>query len=98
MFSVWMLLDVSMVYGLLLHGKEEWNHAPLVKKHLGKVFVVMLLWCCAGHGAFAKWWIENNVGKREGKIYRGVVGPDTTELAFWTALVAQTYLSAASLG
>jgi hypothetical protein len=97
-FCVWMLLDVGVVYGLLLYGKEEWNHAPLVKKHLGKVFVVMVSWCCVGHWAFAKWWIDNDVEKREGKIYRGVVGPDTTELAFWTALVSQTYLSAASLG
>jgi hypothetical protein len=96
-FSVWMLLDLGMVYGLLLYGKEEWNHAPLLKKHLGKVFVVMVVWCTIAHGTFAKWWIDNDIGKREGKFYKGRVGPDTTELGFWSVLVSQVYLSIASL-
>jgi hypothetical protein len=96
-FGVWMVIDLGMVYGLIVYGKEEWSHAPLVKRHLGKIFVAMLTWCCIAHWAFAQWWIVNEIGKQEGKVYKGVVGPDTTELGFWTALVAQVYLSAASL-
>jgi hypothetical protein len=96
-FTVWLVLDLGMVYGVLKHGKEEWNHVPLVKRNLGKLFVVSVVWCVVAHWAFASWWIENEVGKRDGKYYRGVVGADTTELGYWSAVVAQTYLSVASL-
>jgi hypothetical protein len=57
----------------------------------------LVAYCCAGHWAFAKWWIDDEVGRQEGKIYRGGVGPDTTQLGFWSAALAQAYLSAASL-
>ncbi len=87
-----------MVYGLIVYGKAEWNHAPLIKKNLGLIFMGLVIWCCVAHWAFATWWIDNDIGKREGKFYRGVVGPDTTELGFWSAVVSQTYLSVASLG
>lgn len=58
---------------------------------------MMISYCVVGQYAFARWWIGNDVGKREGKFYRGVVGPDTTELGFWTSSAVQAYLSAASL-
>jgi len=38
------------------------------------------------------------MGRKEGKYYFGRVGPDTTELGFWSGAVAQAYLSGASLG
>jgi hypothetical protein len=97
-FAIWLILDLGMVWGMLMYGKEEWNHAPLVKRNLGKLFAVGVVWCVVAHWAFASWWVENEVGKREGKFYRGVVGADTTELGFWSATVAQTNLSVASLG
>jgi hypothetical protein len=96
-FTSWMLLDMGMFYGLVTYGKEEWNHAPLVKRNLGLIFSVFVVWCSVAHWAFAKWWIDNNIGKREGKIYGGVVGPDTTELGFWSAAIPQVYLSVTSL-
>lgn len=61
------------------------------------IFAVMAVLATVGHWSFAKWWIDNDMGKREGKYYRGVVGPDTSELGFWSACVCQLYLSAASL-
>lgn len=97
-FTMWLILDLGMVYGLLKYGKEEWNHAPLVKSNLGLIFAGLLGWCALAHWAFAKWWVDNDIAMKEGKFYRGFVGPDTTELVFWTALVSQTYLSVASLG
>ncbi|KAH9215122.1 hypothetical protein DL95DRAFT_523429 [Leptodontidium sp. 2 PMI_412] len=96
-FGVWLLIDLFMVYGLVNYGKEEWNGSPLVKKYLGWIFGTMVVWCSLGHWAFAKWWIDNEIGKKEGKIYRGVVAGDTTELGYWTAVVCQVYLSVASL-
>ncbi|KAE9368688.1 hypothetical protein N431DRAFT_382346 [Stipitochalara longipes BDJ] len=96
-FTLWLLLDLGMVYGLLKYGKEEWNHAPLINRNLGKVFWGMTVWCIAAHWAFASWWLKEG-RMREGKWYGGVEGPDTTELGWWTALFSQTYLSVASLG
>ncbi|KAH6669556.1 hypothetical protein B0J14DRAFT_546718 [Halenospora varia] len=96
-FGIWCLLDCGMVYGIFLYGANEWAHAPVIAKNLGKGFGVLVLYCVFGHWAFAKYWIDNEVGKKEGKFYFGKVGPDTTELGFWTAAAAQAYLSAASL-
>lgn len=97
-FGVWLLLDCGMVYGVLKYGRREWDHAPFVKENLGWVILGLTVYCAAGHWAFAKWWIDTEIGKREGKFYRGVIGPDTTELGFWSAALSQAYLSAASLG
>lgn len=97
-FAIWCLLDCGMVVGILRYGHNEWNHAPVVSRNLGKIFWVMLLWCVMGHWASAKWWIENEMGRKEGKYYFGKLGADTTELGFWSAAVSQAYLSAASLG
>lgn len=96
-FAIWMAIDISLVYGVIKHGDYEWEHSPMIKRNLGWILMALVIYCCAGHWAFAKWWIDNEVGKREGKIYRGIVGPDTTELGFWSAALAQAYLSAASL-
>ena len=87
-----------MVYALVLHGANEWKHAPFIARHLGKVFWIMTAWCCVGHWASASWWIEQEMGRKEGKYYFGRVAADTTELGFWSAGVSQAYLSAASLG
>jgi hypothetical protein len=97
-FTIWLILDLGMVYGLLKYGKEEWNHAPLVKRHLGKVFWVLAAWCVAAHWASATWWLSGGVALKKGKFYRGIEGPDTTELGFWSAVISQAYLSVASLG
>jgi hypothetical protein len=97
-FTIWLILDLGMVYGLLKYGKEEWNHAPMIKRNLGVIFLGLVVWCGVAHWVFAKWWVDNNVGMREGKHYGGVVGPDITELGFWSAVVSQTYLSVVSLG
>ena len=53
---------------------------------------------CCGSQAVAKWWLDTDIGKPEGIFYRGVVGPDTSELGFWRVGLNQSYLSAARLG
>ncbi|CZR55524.1 uncharacterized protein PAC_05412 [Phialocephala subalpina] len=67
------------------------------EKHLGTIFWLTTVWAILGHWTFAKWWIDNDIGQKEGKFYRGRVGPDTTELGFWSALLCQVVLSVASL-
>ena len=96
-FGLWLVIDLGMIYTTMKYGKKEWDHAPLVARNLGTIFVALTVYALVGHWAFAKWWLENDVGKKDGKFYRGVVGPDTTELGFWSAGMTQVYLSAASL-
>ncbi len=96
-FMVWLVIDCGLVYYMLRYGKQEWKHAPFVERHLGTIFLIMIAYCTLGQFAFAKWWIDNEVGKREGKFYHGVRGPDVTELGFWSSAMAQAYLGVASL-
>lgn len=94
-FTIWMLLDLGLVYGVVKYGKNEWTHAPIVGRHIGKILCVLVAWWCWALWAISTWWVDERapVSPKEGKIYRGVVGPDTTELGFWTALTAQVVLS-----
>jgi len=96
-FFAWLLVDCGIVYGMLRFAKFEWEHAPVVKKNIGWFFALMAVGAVVGHGAFASWWIENEIGKQEGKFYKGVVGPDISELGYWSAVLCQLNLSAASL-
>ena len=96
-FTTWLVIDCSMVYGIIRYARYEWSHSPKVARNIGKIFLIMAIGATIGHWTFAKWWVDNNIGRREGKFYNGVVGPDTTELGFWSAIFCQAYLSAASL-
>jgi hypothetical protein len=96
-FAVWLFTDCGMVYGMVKYAKYEWSHAPTVARRIGEIFAILAVGTTLGHWTFAKWWIENDIGKREGKFYRGVIGPDTSELGFWSAALCQLVLSAASL-
>jgi hypothetical protein len=96
-FGVWLVIDCGLVYYLLKYGRNEWRNAPVVATNLGTILSVMIVYTAVGQFSFAKWWIDNDIGKREGKFYRGVMGPDTTELGFWSSALVQAYLSASSL-
>lgn len=98
-FTVWMIIDLGLVYALVKYGANEWEHAPIVGRHIGKIFTVMLAWWCVVLYAVSAWWIDpvNPVNPKEGKAYKGVKGIDTDELGYWTALIAQVVLSFMSL-
>ncbi|OCL12776.1 hypothetical protein AOQ84DRAFT_333731 [Glonium stellatum] len=96
-FTIWMILDLGLVYCVVVYGQHEWAHSPAIARNLGKIFTLLTAGALAGHWTFAKWWIDNDIGKREGKFYMGRMGPDTTELGYWTVAFCQSYLSAASL-
>ncbi|KAK1623336.1 integral membrane protein [Colletotrichum phormii] len=74
-FLVWLLLDVPLVYTTLKNAKYEWRHAPLVAQNIGAILAVMVALGAAANYA-SKWWA-------------GREGFDCTELAFWTAGLAQ---------
>jgi hypothetical protein len=92
-----LVIGCGIVYGMVKYAKYEWSHAPAIARRIGGIFAVMTIGATLGHWTFAKWWIENPIGKREGKFYGGVVGPDMGELSFWSAALCQVHLSAASL-
>jgi hypothetical protein len=94
-FTIWMLLDLGLVYAVVRYGENEWKHAPAVGRNIGKFLALCVAWCCCALWAFAKWWLDETdpVNPKLGKIYRGIEGIDTTELGWWTALVAQVCLS-----
>lgn len=98
-FTVWMLLDLGLVYVTVKYGKNEWTHAPVVVRNIGKILLVGVLWWCWALWALSSWWLDldNPVNPKPGKIYKGVNGVDSTELGFWTALVAQVVLSVSLL-
>jgi hypothetical protein len=99
MFTIWMLIDLGLVYAAVKYGANEWKHAPAVGRHVGKIFAGMLAWWCIALYAVSSWWVDpvNPVNPKFGKAYRGVKGIDTDELGFMTALVAQVVLSVMSL-
>ncbi|PSN65764.1 phospholipase D/nuclease [Corynespora cassiicola Philippines] len=94
-FVIWMIIDVGLVYAVVKHGANEWTHAPVVGRHIGKILAGFVMWWCWALYAVSSWWVdlEHPVNPKDGKFYRGLVGADTTELGFWTALAAQVVLS-----
>ncbi|KAF2838696.1 hypothetical protein M501DRAFT_935173 [Patellaria atrata CBS 101060] len=96
-FIIWLLLDIPLIYCFLQYGKNEWSHSPLITKNLHVVFAVLAFLSIAAVGSFSKWWVDNDVGRKEGKFYHGRLGPDTTELGYWTAAIIQLYISTSSL-
>jgi hypothetical protein len=97
-FTIWLILDCGLVYGMVKFGGNDWAHAPVVARNLVPIFALLTSVAAAGNFAFAKWWIEYGVGGfRQGKWYHGVEGVDTTELGFWSSVFAQAFLSATCL-
>ncbi|KAH7091952.1 tyrosyl-DNA phosphodiesterase-domain-containing protein [Paraphoma chrysanthemicola] len=99
MFTIWMLIDLGLVYAVLKYGANEWKTAPLVGENIGKLFAIMLAWWCMILYAISVWWLDpsNPVNPKAGKSYKGIDGLDTDELGYWTALLAQVVLSGMSL-
>lgn len=98
-FVTWMILDIGLVYTTVKYGANEWKHAPIVGRNIGKILALGVLWWCWALWAVCVWWVDelDPVKPKAGKMYRGKEGPDTTELGYWTALVAQVVLSVALL-
>jgi hypothetical protein len=96
-FISWLIIDCVMIHGMIKYAKHEWTHSPTIAHNIGIIFAAMAITTTLGHWSFAKWWIDNEIGKREGKFYNGVIGPDATELGFWSAMLCQVYVSAGSL-
>ncbi|KAF1995560.1 hypothetical protein P154DRAFT_526254 [Amniculicola lignicola CBS 123094] len=99
-FAIWMLLDLGLIYTTVTYGAHEWPHAPVVGRHIGKIWAVACAWSCLFLWCGCRWWLGlggtgtgGAVSPKEGKVYRGVEGPDSTELGYWSVVVIQNVLS-----
>lgn len=99
-FGVWLVLDVGLVYTTLKFAPYEWRANPWVARWIASIFTIMVAIGCVGQWTFVAWWLSKpgvGHGDKAGKWFKGEEGFDTTELAFWTAGVAQVTASAGSL-
>ncbi|KAJ9149325.1 hypothetical protein NKR23_g4203 [Pleurostoma richardsiae] len=100
-FAAWLLLDVGLVYTTVRFAPEDWRRSsPVVGRRMGWILGVMVAVGCAGHYAFARWWLSRpgvGHGDKSGKWWFGREGYDTTELAYWSASIPQVALSAGSV-
>ncbi|KAI0883595.1 uncharacterized protein GGS22DRAFT_190254 [Annulohypoxylon maeteangense] len=100
-FTLWLILDLGLIYTTVKFAPEEWASTnKFVGRHMASILALMLAIGCWGHYAFVSWWLSRpgiGIGDKSGKWYYGQDGYDTTELAYWSAGVAQLVLSSSSV-
>ncbi|KAH8759819.1 hypothetical protein F5883DRAFT_465559 [Diaporthe sp. PMI_573] len=100
-FTFWLILDVGLVYTTVKFAPYEWERSSgWVGRHMASILAAMTAVGCVGHFAFVSWWLSRpgiGHGDKTGKWYFGRDQYDTTELAYWSAGVAQMVDSVGSL-
>ncbi|KAF4333675.1 hypothetical protein FBEOM_12507 [Fusarium beomiforme] len=99
-FTLWLLLDIPVLYVTLKTGPRSFSSSPLVAKNVPLVLFVVFVAGLAGNGLFVWWWLKEphrGYGIKWGKNWKGLEARDTTELAFWSAGVAQMIFSVSAL-
>lgn len=100
-FTIWLLLDIGLIYTTIKFAPHEWNKTnPWVGRNMAAILGGMTAVGCVGHFAFVSWWLSRpgiGHGDKTGKWYFGQDKYDTTELAYWSAGVAQLVDSAGAL-
>lgn len=99
-FTLWLLLDIPVLYVTLKTAKNSFAHSPLVARNVPLIMLVIFVAGFAGNAGFVWWWLKEphrGYGVKWGKTWKGREARDTTELAFWSAGVAQTIFSVAAL-
>ncbi|EFW98599.1 hypothetical protein CMQ_4451 [Grosmannia clavigera kw1407] len=101
---VWLLYDINLVQATVLYSGEtqdRFSLSPRLLHRLLRTFVAKtILVAVVCHWVIASWWLSKagrGCGDKSGKIWQGLDGYDTTELAFWTASVCQLVTSVSSL-
>lgn len=99
-FTLWLILDVPVLYVTLKTAKYSFQDAPLIAKNIPLLLSVIFLAGIAGNAGFVWWWLKEphrGYGVKWGKTWKGLEARDTTELAFWSAGVAQNIFSVSAL-
>lgn len=100
-FTFWLILDIGLIYTTIRFAPHEWEGTSgWVGRHMASILAAMTAVGCVGHFAFVSWWLSRpgiGHGDKKGKWYFGQDKYDTTELAYWSAGVAQMIASAGAL-
>ncbi|KAK7402451.1 hypothetical protein QQX98_011812 [Neonectria punicea] len=99
-FSLWLLLDIPVLYATLKTAPRSFAASPLVARNVPLLLAVMFAFGLVGNGLFVWWWLKEphrGYGIKWGKTWKGREARDTTELAFWSAGVAQMTFSVGAL-
>lgn len=100
-FTLWLLLDIGLVYTTVRFAPDDWEGTSRwVGRHVAPILAAMTAVGCVGHFAFVSWWLSRpgvGHGDKTGKWYFGQDQYDTTEMAYWSAGVAQMVDSVGAL-
>ncbi|OAQ92130.1 PaxB protein [Purpureocillium lilacinum] len=99
-FAMWLAFDVPVLYATLKTAPRSFASAPLVARNAGKLLAVVFVFGLASNALFAWWWLaepHRGHGLKWGKVWNGLEARDTTELAWWSAGVAQMAMSVGAL-
>jgi hypothetical protein len=89
-----------VLYATLKNGRRSNAASPLVSRNVGLLLGLVFAFGLVANGVFAKWWLQKphrGYGLKWGKTWKGLEARDTTELAWWSAGVAQMTMSIGSL-
>lgn len=93
-FAAWFVLDIPVLYATITTSASP----PSAARTLALWTAISLV----ANYAFAAWWLSSPHrsladGDKTGKMWAGMDGRDCTELAFWSAGVAQAAFSIGAL-
>ncbi|KAF5622626.1 uncharacterized protein FTJAE_10888 [Fusarium tjaetaba] len=99
-FILWLLLDLVVLYATLKTAPRSFASSPLIANNIALLLFLVFVVGVVGNGLFAWWWLEEphrGYGIKWGKNWKGLEARDTTELAYWSAGVAQMIFSVSAL-
>ncbi|KAJ3527140.1 hypothetical protein NM208_g10851 [Fusarium decemcellulare] len=99
-FTLWLLLDIPVLYATLKTAPRSFATSPLIARNVPLLLFIIFVAGMIGNGMFVWWWLKEphrGYGIKWGKTWKGLEARDTTELAFWSAGVAQMIFSVAAL-
>lgn len=99
-FILWLLLDMVVLYATLKTAPRSFASSPLIANNVALLLFLVFVAGVIGNGLFVWWWLEEphrGYGIKWGKNWKGLEARDTTELAYWSAGVAQMIFSVSAL-
>ncbi|KHN96696.1 uncharacterized protein MAM_05252 [Metarhizium album ARSEF 1941] len=100
-FIMWLALDLPVLYTTLKYGRRSNAASPLVARNVPLLLGLVFAFGLVTNTLFAWWWLREphrGYGLKFGKTWKGLEARDTTELAWWSAGVAQMTMSVGALG